>query len=78
MAIHETKKKTALEKRLMLLRQQVYGSEQSKPTIQAVSSDLSYLYQDLTKIALYTSFAIGIQIALFILTKNHILNLNFF
>lgn len=42
------------------------------------TSDTTYLYQDLTKIALLSSFALGTQIILFFLIKNHILNLNLF
>ncbi len=85
MAIHETKKKTDLEKRLKLLRQQVYGLEQSKPVTRSVRtsdvsvlSDLTFLYQDLAKIGLLASLAIGIQLILFFLIRNHILNINFF
>jgi len=73
---------TDLEKRLRLLRQQVYGKEivSRGETAKSTSdhTDIIYLYQDLTKIGLLATLAIGIQIILFILTKNHILNLNFF
>lgn len=104
MAIHQTKKQSDLEKRLKLLRQQVYGKAQDnrsvvrgeKSHISALSAlvvsavepvegphptshtDVSYLYQDLLKIGIFASVAIGVQIILFILSKNHILNLNFF
>lgn len=97
MAITESKKQSDLEKRLKLLRQQVYGREDRQSSAisfqtkqkksndrrlttdsYSVSSDITYLYQDLSKIGILTSLAIGIQIALFILTKNHILNLNLF
>lgn len=96
MAIHQTKKQSDLEKRLKLLRQQVYGRKpvvSSKqyvvgkeitprnthtPNYQPHTTDVTYLYQDLIKIGIYASVAIGAQIILFILSKNHILNLNFF
>ncbi|MBU1032167.1 hypothetical protein KKE03_04590 [Patescibacteria group bacterium] len=104
MAIQQTKHQTDLEKRLHLLRRQVYGknSNQSSarlPDGQAISyqlsdtmqnksddrrltaesySDLTYLHQDLLKILVFASLAIGIQAVLFFLSKNHILNINFF
>jgi len=96
MAIHESKRQSDLEKRLKLLRQQVYGksSENSKklrkpvfrlPDLSGTLShsgslrtDISYLYHDLTKIGIFASLAIGVQIILFVLIKNHIINLNFF
>lgn len=99
MSIHQLKKQSDLEKRLRLLRQQVYGKDPDRseksdirviPTHQStntsthqntntqVMSDTVYLYQDLFKIGILTSFAIGVQVILFFLTKNHILNLNFF
>lgn len=98
MAIQQTKKQSDLEKRLRLLRQQVYGKDQSS-TISYQSSDkkqersddrrlttesyfatsdVSYLYQDLLKILILSSLAIGAQVIIFILSKNHILNINFF
>lgn len=100
MAIEATKKLSDLEKRLSLLRQQVYGKETvSSIKYQEVSkkatdiksarattyhlpptnsaSDTTYLYQDLFKISILASCAIGAQLILFILTKNHILNINF-
>ena len=96
MAIHQTKKQSDLEKRLKLLRQQVYGREPVVSNKQYVvgkettprnthttnyqqhTTDVTYLYQDLLKIGIFTSVAIGTQIILFILSKNHFLNLNFF
>ncbi len=86
MPITESRKQSDLEKRLKILRQQVYGRNTQKsdklmhsPTgkIQ-VSSDLNYLYHDLIKILTLSSIAIGIQFILFILLKNHVLNLNLF
>ena len=99
MAIQQSKKQSDLEKRLQLLRKQVYGRESvasSKyhvargertlenthstnyqlPTTNS-SSDLTYLHQDLLKIMTFSSLAIGVQLLLFFLLKNHILNLNF-
>lgn len=119
MAIQRTKQPSDLEKRLQLLRRQVYGKgpeglrklrepesqhirgsdrlefrssditgtpSHSVPTESGYSfsgngsfrTDISFLHQDLLKILILASFAIGAQIVLFILSKNHILNLNFF
>ena len=88
MAIQQTKKQSDLEKRLRLLRHQVYGktyslSETNHSTQTPISgtslkTDIPYLYQDLLKIGIFASIAIGIQAVLFILLKNHILNINLF
>lgn len=105
MSIQQTKKLSDLEKRLKLLRQQMYGKENRelsaisyqlsdknkrsehryqpkadglKTESYPANSDITYLYQDLSKIGILAFFTIGVQIILFILTKNHILNLNFF
>ncbi len=94
MAIIQTKKQSDLEKRLQLLRRQVYGREPEsqyisksvdqpktpihRTTDTPISSDLTYLHHDLLKILTFSSFAIGAQVILFFLLKNHILNLNFF
>ncbi|MCL4366465.1 hypothetical protein M1437_04530 [Patescibacteria group bacterium] len=105
MAIQQTKRQSELEKRLQILRRQVYGKgsetridqiksgyqkNSDKPihryadtpvssgTITHQSSDLAYLHQDLLKILIFSSVAIGGQILLFFLISNHILNLNFF
>ncbi|MBI2337799.1 hypothetical protein HYU95_01315 [Candidatus Daviesbacteria bacterium] len=94
MAIHQTKKQSDLEKRLQLLRRQVYGQESvasSKyyvaredkknsltSSFQLPATDISYLHQDLLKILIFSLFAIGAQVILFFLSKNHILNLNLF
>ncbi len=95
MAIHQTKKQTDLEKRLRLLRQQVYGQNTSRSEDQtfrypdtlaksgtpksseSFRSDITYLRQDLFKILTLSTLAIGIQLALFFLSENHILNLVF-
>jgi|GEM_PF-1637270 len=106
MAIIQTKKQSDLEKRLLLLRKQVYGKglenryvskTKNQPVNESdtltyrhtetpihrttdtlTSSDITYLYKDLLKIILFSSFAIGIQVILFFLLKNHILRINFF
>jgi len=88
MAIQQTKKQSDLEKRLKLLRQQVYGKlptaegplrrEASSKASGASYTDLTYLYQDLFKILALSSIAIGVQTILFFLLKNHILSLNLF
>ncbi|MBI2330089.1 hypothetical protein HYU94_01755 [Candidatus Daviesbacteria bacterium] len=79
MAIHQTKHQSDLEKRLQLLRRQVYGKEfrVKDKIITDSSTDISFLNQDLFKIFTLSSLAIGAQIILFFLLKNHILNLNF-
>lgn len=89
MAIQQTKKQSDLEKRLRLLHQQVYGKERvsREKTVPAIThntsylipnTDITYLRQDLLKIFILAGSALGLQIMLFILSKNHILNLNFF
>lgn len=90
MAIHEVKKQTDIERRLKLLRQQVYGAEEKKLEVKSlnfvptqsgylsIQAEVSYLYRDLLKIGIFASIALGTQIILFILFKNNILNLNFF
>lgn len=80
-----------LDSRLRLLRQQLYGKSSDNQIIRksddqmirnsdtlTFRSDITYLYQDLFKITYLAVLAIGIQVILFILTKNRILNLNFF
>lgn len=93
MAILQTKRQSDLEKRLKLLRQQVYGrgpenserlrkpdrSETGTPiSSESFRTDISYLYHDLSKIGIFATLAIGAQIILFILMKNHIVDLNKF
>lgn len=92
MTIHQTKKQSDLEKRLKLLRQQVYGkedrmklevrSEKSNFALQnptSSQSDLTYLHQDLFKIVTLSTVAIGAEfILLFLLKNNLLLRLNFF
>ncbi len=87
MAIHQTKHQTDLEKRLQLLKRQVYGKSTDQPVYRhtdlplsgtPVTSDLSYLHKDLLKILIFASVAISTQAILFFLLKNQILNINFF
>lgn len=101
MAITESKKQSDLEKRLRLLRQQVYGKSSDEPKsspnekvstyqmnnnqlssipsnhTESFKSDITYLHQDLFKVLTLSSVAIGIQLILFFLLRNHILNLKF-
>ena len=76
MAIQQTKKQSDLEKRLQLLRHQVYGSSreyslsnQALPKHQSatINSDVTYLHKDLLKILALSSLAIGAQIILYYL-----------
>lgn len=104
MAIQQSKKQSDLEKRLQLLRRQVYGKGLENQHITTstnqkltefkipahrltntpvykssgiqISSDLIYLHQDLLKILIFASLAIGTQIILFILLQNHVLRIN--
>lgn len=96
MSIQQNKKQSDLEKRLRILRQQVYGKQplaighqsldrkqisnnQRPTTINYIGgTDVTYLHQDLLKIFILAGCALGIQLVLFILSKNRILNLNFF
>lgn len=93
MAIQQTKRQSDLEKRLKLLRHQVYGKEENKQSSayslpstkievagsqkEISMSDIAYLNQDLFKILILSSLAIGTQIVLFFLMQNHILNFKF-
>ena len=71
MAIHETKKQTDIERRLRLLRAQVYGkTSQTQVAYSHAStiehkSDISFLYKDLLRIGLFASVAIGAQVVIF-------------
>lgn len=78
MAILQTKKQTDIEKRLRLLRQQVYGKERVSNEYQVTSdqtskasgshtTNLYYLYTDLLKIGLFATLAIGAQLVLLFL-----------
>lgn len=75
MAITESRKQSDLEKRLQILRQQVYGkrSNQSLASLpvrgyqsKGLDSDITYLRYDLVKILILSTLAIGIQLILFI------------
>lgn len=86
MAIIQTKKQTDLEKRLKILRQQVYGKNTSTSVNQYTcgldktntpSSDISYLYKDLTKILVMATSAIAFQVTLFIFMQRHLITLGF-
>lgn len=97
MAIQQSKKQSDLEKRLQLLRRQVYGkNNQPSATSYHLStdsqnksddrrlttenhpaSDLNFLHQDLLKILIFASCAIGGQVILFFLVKNNVLTLVF-
>ena len=89
MAIQRSHKQSDIEKRLQLLRQQIYGKENISGVRYQVSgeketsagtphADITYLHQDLFKIFTLSSLAIGLQLILFTLLKNHFLNLHFF
>lgn len=97
MAIQQQKKQSDLEKRLQLLRRQVYGKTEKASysasklvnnteslIAQALNSgvvykaDISFLYQDLLKIGIFATIALSLQIILFFLSRNQIINLNFF
>lgn len=102
MAIQQSKRQQELEKRLQILRRQVYGRGSNRSEVRIdqktgksdtliyrssdtpilsetpISSDLTYLRQDLLKILIFSSFAIGTQIILFIFLQNHLLNIKFF
>lgn len=72
---------TLEDKRLEALRRQLYGKEPAKLTLNTKSDiqtssvaldtkDTNYLRTDLMKILLLSFFAIGVQIALFLASKN--------
>lgn len=88
MVTQESKKRSDLEKRLKLLRQQVYGRQGSSDTINAttlpkgkvnttLTTDLQSLRSDLFKILIFSAIAIATQVILLLSLKNHLLNLNF-
>ena len=83
MAIHRTHTQSDLEKRLQVIRKQVYGKtllvkSGSLETNPQSNSDITYLRHDLIKISILTSLALGSQIVLFYLVQNNVLKLNFF
>ena len=88
MAVHRTHKLLSSEKRLQLLQTQLYGKTDENPTaniqpqypssrIQHPSSktDITYLKHDLTKIALLTTLAIGIQLLIYFGSRSNLLRL---
>ena len=97
MTIQQSKKQSDLEKRLQLLRKQVYGksnrpsaisyqlsdntqnkSDDRRLTTDSYSvSDITYLHQDLLKILIFASCAIGVEIILSLLAKNNVFGLVF-
>lgn len=93
MAIHESRHQSDLEKRLRLLRQQMYGkgqlsaisfqpsdknkSEDRRLTTKS-SLDITYLQADLFKIATFSAFMFGAQIILYYLFQQNILKINLF
>ena len=86
MAIAQTKKQSDLEKRLKLLRHQVYGKPEFKLNNELINnyqpvanniSDITYFYKDLIKIVTFSAIAIGVEVVLAILLQNRILNFNF-
>ncbi len=87
MAITQSKRQSDLEKRLHLLKQQVYGKAniatlQPSPTSSITSTsnarqlqtDLGFLRTDLIKISLFAVIIFGIQFVLFYLVQNKIIN----
>lgn len=97
MAVYTLKKTSDIEKKLKILRQQMYGKDSTRSSVFSLqpsdktkkadskrlmtesyfASDTTYLYKDLSKIGLLSFLAIGSQLVLFFLIKNHVLNLNF-
>lgn len=86
MPIQQTKKQDDLEKRLKILRSQVYGKpnlifKSSAENLSKISSsstsDTSYLLQDLLKTFILAGAFLGIQIFIFILLQNNLINLKF-
>ncbi|MBI2600730.1 hypothetical protein HYW42_02145 [Candidatus Daviesbacteria bacterium] len=89
MAIQQTYKQSEIEKRLKILRRQVYGKSKlsgikyqtsgktSTYRSNLSSADLSYIQKDLAKVGLLTFLAIGVQIALYMALKNNLVKLPF-
>lgn len=83
MAIHKTYTQSALEKRLQIIRKQVYGKNISTDLSTTTTnidndSEVKHLRFDLFKIGILTSLALGIQIIVYYLIKNNVLKLNLF
>lgn len=68
MPIQQTKKQDDLEKRLRILRSQVYGKPnlvfKSSPSPANDISDISHLHKDLMKTLALTSIALAVMISL--------------
>ncbi len=85
MAITQSKKQSDLEKRLQLLKQQVYGKtnnstlKSASPTFTKSNntynthSDLAFLQADLIKITVFTVLILSAQLGLFYLIQNKII-----
>lgn len=75
-------KPSDLEKRLKILKGQVYGRQSpvfsSQTSDKQLITDIDFLKVDLLRISLLTSIALGVQIVLFFLSKNGFLKLNLF
>lgn len=91
MPVTQTKKQADIEKRLKILRKQVYSvrpvdsvADPSLPTSSHTSNsnysqaDITYLRQDLIKIITFATVAFVIQIVLYFLLRNQILNIKLF
>lgn len=88
MAIEETYKRSEIEKRLKLLRNQVYGKSRyqvsktleqgnsgTSKTTSSISGEISYVYKDLMKVLIYSTIAIGVQIVLYIAIQQNVVKL---
>ncbi len=83
MAQHQSARKSDLEKRLKILRSQVYGKqsyfveptkiESGAQVSSTAVSDLKYLSRDLWKILALSGLALGTEAVLFFLLQNQIL-----
>ncbi|MBI2018053.1 hypothetical protein HYS92_03300 [Candidatus Daviesbacteria bacterium] len=70
MPVKQTYKVSDLEKRLKLLNMQMYGNQPTNNNQQTTTNkqqpeDITYLKQDLIKIALTASLVIGVQFILY-------------
>ncbi len=93
MSIQQSQKKSDLEKRLKILRQQVYGKRQDLTSLPASfstkslgisvwnndneASDIANLYKDLSRILILSLMALGAEITLFVLVNNNFIKLGF-
>lgn len=66
MPIQRTYSASDLEKRLKILTMQLHGKKDSQSSVKNnFVSDLTFLKQDLSKIALLASLAIGVELILY-------------